>query len=48
MLLCESDDNIVAVATDSDINIKNNIVVLDINKPQEIADFINKFLNIIK
>ena len=47
-LLCESDDNIVAVATDSDINIKNNIVVLDINKPQEIADFIIKFLNIIK
>tara|TARA_B100000035_G_scaffold315021_1_gene333508 strand:+ start:410 stop:943 length:534 start_codon:yes stop_codon:yes gene_type:complete len=47
-LLCESDDNIVAVATDSDINIKNKIVVLDINKPQEIADFIIKFLNITK
>lgn len=47
-LLYKSDDNIVAIATDSNLEITSNIAQLDINKPKDIADFIINFLNITK
>lgn len=45
-LLFPDDDNIIAVATDSPLILPNNIVCLDINSPQQIADFIfRRFLD---
>ncbi len=47
-LLFYNDKNIVAFATDADINIEGNIEKLDINNPQQIVDYIIKFLSIQK
>ena len=47
-LLHTSDESIIAIATDSKIEISKDIGVLDINNPQEIADYIIKYLNIEK
>tara|TARA_B100000575_G_scaffold45593_1_gene32795 strand:+ start:611 stop:1129 length:519 start_codon:yes stop_codon:yes gene_type:complete len=47
-ILFYNDKNIVAFATDVDINIEQNIEKLDINDPQQIVDYIIKFLSIEK
>ena len=47
-LLSNEDDNIVAVATDTNIKVKNSLITLDINNPSEIANFIINYLNIGK
>tara|TARA_Y100001936_G_scaffold76196_1_gene74683 strand:+ start:1493 stop:2011 length:519 start_codon:yes stop_codon:yes gene_type:complete len=47
-ILFYNDKNIVAFATDVDINIEQNIEKLDINDPQQIVDYIIKFLSINK
>ena len=47
-LLHTSDESIIAIATDSKIETSKDIEVLDINNPQEIADYIIKYLNIAK
>jgi len=47
-LLCGSDKNIVAIATDSNINIGKNIKILDINNPMQIVDYIIEYLDISK
>lgn len=47
-ILFYNDKNIVAFATDVDINIEQNIEKLDINDPQQIVDYIIKFLSIDK
>ena len=47
-LLYTSDESIIAIATDSKIETSKDIEVLDINNPQEIADYIIKYLNIAK
>ena len=47
-LLSNEDDNIVAVATDTNIKVKNSLITLDINNPSEIANFIINYLNISK
>ena len=47
-LLCISDRNIVAIATDSDINVDDNIKILDINNPTQIVDYIIEYLDISK
>ena len=47
-LLCKLDESIVAIATDSNIDLNKEIVFLDINKPQEIVDFIINYLNLAK
>ena len=47
-ILFYNDKNIVAFATDEDINIEQNIEKLDINDPQQIVDYIIKFLSIDK
>lgn len=41
-LLCIEDDSIIAVATDSKLNINPNIPLLDINQPGQISEFILK------
>tara|TARA_B100001248_G_scaffold137161_1_gene103009 strand:- start:2767 stop:3300 length:534 start_codon:yes stop_codon:yes gene_type:complete len=47
-LLSESDENIVAIATESATKLNTNLTVLDINKPQNIVNFIINFLDIYK
>ena len=47
-LLCRSDKNIVAIATDSNINTGKNIKILDINNPTQIVDYIIEYLDISK
>ena len=47
-LLSESDENIVAIATENATKLNTNLVVLDINKPQDIVNFIINFLDIDK
>ena len=47
-LLSESDENIVAIATESATKLNTNLIVLDINKPQNIVNFIINFLDIYK
>ena len=47
-LLCTSDKNIVALATDSDIKINNDIKILDINNTKQIVDYIIEYLHISK
>jgi molybdopterin-guanine dinucleotide biosynthesis protein B len=47
-LLHTSDESIIAIATDSKLEINKDIKILDINNPQEIVDFIIKYLNITK
>ena len=47
-LLCTSDKNIVAIATDSDIKINNDIKILDINNTRQIVDYIIEYLHISK
>tara|TARA_B100000676_G_C17986731_1_gene792351 strand:+ start:21 stop:539 length:519 start_codon:yes stop_codon:yes gene_type:complete len=47
-ILFYNDKNIVAFATDVDINIEQNIEKLDINDPQQIVDYIIKFLSLDK
>ena len=46
--LYTNDESIVAVASDSKIDIDKNIKVLNINNPQEIVDYILKYLNIAR
>ena len=47
-LLSNKDNNIIAVATDTNIEVKSNLTKLDINNPSEIATFIINYLNISK
>ena len=47
-LLSESDENIVAIATENVTKLNTNLTVLDINKPQDIVNFIINFLDIYK
>ena len=47
-LLYNDDDSIIAVATDADIKIKDNLVALDINNYKEIANFIINYLDVDK
>lgn len=47
-LLSNDDDSIIAVATDADIKIKDNLVALDINNYKEIANFIINYLDVDK
>ena len=45
-LLSQEDQNIIAVATENGTKLNINLPILDINKPQDIANFIVNFLNI--
>jgi len=47
-LLFFNDKNIIAFATDSNMDIDGNIEKLDINEPQQIVDYIIKFLSLDK
>ena len=47
-LVSSSDKNIVAIATEQKTKLETSLPVLDINNPQNIADFIINFLNISK
>ena len=47
-LLSSSDKNIVAIAAEQKTKLETSLPVLDINNPQNIADFIINFLNISK
>ena len=47
-LLSSSDKNVVAIATEQKTKLETSLPVLDINNPQNIADFIINFLNIKK
>ena len=47
-LLSSSDKNIIAIATEKKTKLETSLPVLDINNPQNIADFIINFLNISK
>ena len=47
-LLFFNDKNIIAFATDSNMDINENIKKLDINEPQQIVDYIIKFLSLDK
>lgn len=47
-LLCRSDANIVAVATDSPVSTPRPLPLLDLNNPQQIAEFILGTLNFKK
>ena len=47
-LLSSSDKNVVAIATEQKTKLETSLPVLDINNPQNIADFIINFLNISK
>jgi len=47
-LLFYNDKNIIAFATDSNMDIDGNIEKLDINEPQQIVDYIIKFLSLDK
>jgi molybdopterin-guanine dinucleotide biosynthesis protein MobB len=40
--LYESDDDIIALATDQTVSTSKNMALLDLNQPQQIADFIYK------
>ena len=43
-LLYPGDNNIIAIATDIEMSLPENIILLDINRPEMIADFILKQL----
>jgi len=45
-LLSQEDQNIIAVATENGTKLNIDLPILDINKPQDIANFIVNFLNI--
>ena len=47
-LLSSSDKNIIAIAAEKKTKLETSLPVLDINNPQNIADFIINFLNISK
>ena len=47
-LLFFNDKSIIAFATDSNMDIDGNIEKLDINEPQQIVDYIIKFLSLDK
>ena len=47
-LLFYNDKNIIAFATDSNMDIDGNIEKLDINEPQQIVDYIINFLSLNK
>ena len=47
-LLSSSDKNVVAIATEQKTKLETSLPVLDINNPQNIANFIINFLNISK
>lgn len=47
-LLSSSDKNVIAIATEQKTKLETSLPVLDINNPQNIADFIINFLNISK
>ncbi len=42
-LICQEDDYVIAVASDENIS-TNNLPLLDLNKPQDIADYICNWL----
>lgn len=39
-LLCEKDKNIIAVCSDTKLDLPENVILLDINKPEDIVEFI--------
>ena len=41
-LLCEQDDHVIAIASDEKLQVKQDIPQLDLNSPEEIAQFIIK------
>ena len=45
-ILFYNDSDIVAIATDEDIKIENNIHKLNLNDPQQIVDYIIDFLSL--
>tara|TARA_B100001027_G_scaffold71682_1_gene48994 strand:+ start:126 stop:644 length:519 start_codon:yes stop_codon:yes gene_type:complete len=47
-ILFYNDSNIVAIASDENIKIENNIHKLDLNDPQQIVDYIINFLSLNK
>ena len=47
-ILFYNDSNIVAIATDENIKIENNIHKLNLNDPQQIVDYIINFLSLNK
>ncbi len=47
-LLSDSDENIVAIATEKLTKLNTSLALLDINKPHDIANFIINFLDIGK
>ena len=44
-LICEGDDSIIAIATDVDIPHKPDMTILNLNNANEIAGFIEKYVN---
>ncbi len=47
-ILFYNDSNIIAIATDENIKIENNIHKLNLNDPQQIVDYIINFLSLNK
>lgn len=47
-LLCQSDDTVIAVASDAALPVTLDIPVLDLNNPLQIADFVMRFVKIGK
>jgi molybdopterin-guanine dinucleotide biosynthesis protein B len=43
-LLCEKDDHVIAIASDEKLLVKRDIHQLDLNNPEEIAQFILKII----
>lgn len=46
-LMCQSDDNIIAVATDEKVALPANLPQLDLNNPGAIADFICRYFDLV-
>ena len=43
-LLCEKDDHVIAIASDEKLQVERDIPQLDLNNPEEIAQFILKII----
>ena len=46
-LMCTSDNDIIALATDNEVSTPENMTQLDLNNPNEIADFICRYFELI-
>ena len=47
-LMCTSDTNVIAVASDSTVSIPENLPQLDLNNPSKISDFICHYFDLIE